>query len=380
MPMNQQAPPPASAASEIASEADFSLIRYAQCWEDTDVLLEALAIEPGDVCFSIGSGGDNSLSMLSRDPARVVAVDLSPAQVAVIQLKVGAFRSLEHADVLELAGITKSTRRLQLYRQARSSLSPFARSFWDARPEVIEHGLSDAGKFEGYFALFRRYVLPLVHSPKQIDALFIARSAEERRRFYEERWNNWRWRALFRLFFSRFVMGRLGRDPRFFRYVEGGVASRVLARTRHALVDLDPSSNPYIHWIVFGRFTDHLPHVWREENFAAIRRNLDRLELRVESVEAFLERAQDRSIDRFNMSDIFEYISEAASDAVFENIARCARPGARVAYWNMMAPRSRPPHLASRLHTLEEESRRLHDRALTFFYGAFRIDEARASP
>jgi len=100
----------------------------------------------------------------------------------------------------------------------------------------------------------------------------------------------------------------------------------------------------------------------------------------VESVEAFLERAQDRSIDRFNMSDIFEYISEAASDAVFVNIARCARPGARVAYWNMMAPRSRPPHLASRLHTLEEESRRLHDRALTFFYGAFRIDEARASP
>jgi len=344
--MNQQAPLPVSTASEIANEADFSLIRYAQCWEDTDVLLEALAIESGDVCFSIGSGGDNSLSMLSRDPARVVAVDLSPAQLAVIELKVGAFRSLEHADLLELAGITKSARRHQLYRRVRSSLSSFARSFWDARPAVIEHGLSDAGKFEGYFSLFRRFVLPLVHSQKKIDALFVTRTPEERRRFYEERWNNWRWRALFRLFFSRFVMGRLGRDPRFFRYVEGSVASRVLARTRHALVDLDPSANPYLHWIVFGRFADRLPHVWREENFAAIRRNLDRLELRVESVEAFFARAEDRSIDRFNMSDIFEYISEGASDAVFEHIARCARAGARVAYWNMMAPRSRPLHLA----------------------------------
>jgi len=378
--MNQRTSVPVSSASEIANEADFSLIRYAQCWEDTDVVLEALKIQPGNVCFSIGSGGDNSLSMLSRDPARVVAVDLSPAQNAVIELKVGAFRSLEHAEVLELGGIAKSTRRLQLYRQVRNYLSPFARHFWDERPTVIERGLSDAGKFEGYFALFRRFVLPLVHSRREIEALVVARTPEERHRFYEERWNNWRWRALFRLFFSRFVMGRLGRDPRFFRYVEGGVASRVLARTRHALVDLDPSSNPYLHWIVFGRFADSLPHVWREENFAAIRRNLDRLELRVESVETFLARAPDRSIDRFNMSDIFEYISETASDAVFEDIARCARPGARVAYWNMMAPRSRPPYLASRLHTLEDESGRLHDRALTFFYGAFRVDEARGSP
>lgn len=378
--MDQSEPLPLRTATEIASEADFSFIRYAQCWEDTDVLLEALAIKAGGVCFSIGSGGDNSLSMLAFDPARVVAVDLSPAQIALIELKAGAFRLLAHADVLKLVGVRKSTHRLERYREVRSVLSPFARNFWDARPALIERGVSDAGKFERYLALFRRFVLPLIHGRDTIDALFVARSHEGRRRFYDECWNNWRWRALFHLFFSRLVMGRLGRDPRFFRYVEGDVASRVLARTEHALVDLDPSSNPYLRWIVFGRFHDRLPYLWREENFEPIRRNLDRLELRVDSVEAFLERARDHSIDRFNMSDIFEYISEAASDAVFENIARCAKPGARVAYWNMMAPRSRPPHLAARLHPLEEESRRLHQRALTFFYGAFKVDEARNAP
>src|SRR5215470_6064084 len=32
--------------SEVAREADFSSIRYAQCWEDADVLLDALDVRP----------------------------------------------------------------------------------------------------------------------------------------------------------------------------------------------------------------------------------------------------------------------------------------------------------------------------------------------
>ncbi len=53
-------------SSEAASHADFSAIRYAQCWEDADILLEGLGIRPGDTCLSIASAGDNSLAMLAR--------------------------------------------------------------------------------------------------------------------------------------------------------------------------------------------------------------------------------------------------------------------------------------------------------------------------
>lgn len=366
-----------STPSEIAAHADFSIIRYAQCWEDTDVVLEALDIRPGDVCFSVGSGGDNTLSMLSRQPGRVVAVDLSPAQIATIELKAAAFRRLSHPDTLGLAGVRQSRRRLELYRRVRGDLSPAARSFWDSHSAIIEAGISAAGKFEHYLGLFRRVVLPLVHSRPDIDALFVPRNAENRRQYYDHHWNNRRWRFLLRVFASRWVMGRFGRDPSFFRYVEGDVASRILARAEHALVDLDPAHNPYLQWLVYGRFQDVLPHVWRAENFEAIRGNLDRLELRVASVENWLETAADRSIDRFNMSDVFEYLSEGASDRVFENIARCARPGARIAYWNMMVPRRRPARLAARLYTLDAESRCLQQRALTFFYGGFWVDEMR---
>lgn len=374
--MDRMPQPPPEIRSEVAADADFSLIRYAQCWEDTDVLLEALAIRPGDACFSVGSGGDNTLSLLSRDPGHVVAVDLSPAQNALLELKAAGFAVLEHGDLLELVGLAPSARRAMLYERARHGLSTSARAYWDARPGVIERGLSAAGKFERYFALFRRAVLPLIHSRRELDALFEPRSPAERRRFYDERWNNRRWRALFRVFFSRRLMGWLGRDTRFFRYAEGGVAERILVRTEHALAELDPSSNPYLHWIAYGRFGAQLPYVWRAENHAAIRRNLGRLEVRLASVESWLAAAADASIDRFNLSDVFEYLSPAASDQVFADIARCARPGARIAYWNMMAPRRRPDALARRLRPLEDESRRLQARAAAFFYGAFEVDQA----
>ena len=47
--------------SEIETRADFNIIRYGQVWEDADILLKALDIQPNDTCLSIASAGDNCL-------------------------------------------------------------------------------------------------------------------------------------------------------------------------------------------------------------------------------------------------------------------------------------------------------------------------------
>jgi S-adenosylmethionine-diacylglycerol 3-amino-3-carboxypropyl transferase len=107
--------------AEIAKSADFTDIRYAQCWEDADVLLAGLDIRPGDVCLSIASAGDNVMAMLSQNPGRVVALDLSPAQIACLELRVAAYRMLDHAGLLELIGSRPSGRREELYWPCRST-------------------------------------------------------------------------------------------------------------------------------------------------------------------------------------------------------------------------------------------------------------------
>jgi S-adenosylmethionine-diacylglycerol 3-amino-3-carboxypropyl transferase len=361
--------------ASIGEAADFSIIRYAQCWEDADVLLAALDVRAGDVCLSIASGGDNTLSLLSRAPARVIAVDLSPAQMACLELKVEACRRLEHPELLELVGAAPSSRRLELYRRLQGGLPRPARAFWDARTGDIERGVGHCGRFERYFQLFRERLLPLIHPRARIDALFVPRTLDERRRFYRDEWDNRRWRLLFRFFFSRAVMGWLGRDPSFFRYVEGRVADRILARTERALTELDPSRNPYLQWITLGRFAGALPHWLRPESFESIRASLDRIECRVAPVEVVLAEAAPESIDKFNMSDIFEYVSGAAADRVFDDMARAGRSGGRIAYWNMLVGRHRPQRLAQRLRPVTELSERLHRSAQAFFYSTLVVED-----
>src|ERR671929_883470 len=87
---------------EVAETLDGSAIRYGQCWEDADILLAGLDIQPGDACLSIASAGDNTLAMLSRSPQRVIALDLSPAQLACLELRVAAYRALTHPEMLTL--------------------------------------------------------------------------------------------------------------------------------------------------------------------------------------------------------------------------------------------------------------------------------------
>src|SRR3954463_14843218 len=102
MMLTTPAPTATPTGSEAAANADFSTIRYAQCWEDADVLLEGLDVKPGDVCLSIASAGDNTLALLTRQPEQVIAVDLSLAQLACLELRVAAYRELDHQELLEL--------------------------------------------------------------------------------------------------------------------------------------------------------------------------------------------------------------------------------------------------------------------------------------
>ena len=213
--------------SEIEQHARFSQIRYAQCWEDADILLQALNIQPHHICLSVASGGENTLALLSQGPRRVIAVDLSAAQLACLELKVAAYRLLSHAELLLLLGsslsidgeqsLTKPARlgpvaqlRADLYNRCRPELSPAVRQFWDGRPHAIAHGINTIGKFERYLALFRRYVLPLIHPRDRCLSLLQSKTYEARQGFYRGQWDTGRWRLLFRAFFSPIQLGETG--------------------------------------------------------------------------------------------------------------------------------------------------------------------------
>jgi len=362
----------ATRPASIRERASFDFIRYASVWEDADVLCAALApVARGGRVLSVASAGDNALALLGLDPAEVAAVDLSAAQCACVELRVAAFRRLEDPALLAFLGVTPSRERLSTYRALRSDLGEEARRFWERHPREVARGVIHAGKFERYFHLFRRWVLPLIHSPGTVRALCRPKSLAEQLRFYDERWNTWRWRALFKLFFGRAVMGRLGRDPEFFAQVEGDVGARILERTRHALTAIPVASNPFFSYIMTGNFRPlALPRYLRPEHTGPIRARLDRLRV----VRGPVEEAGG-AFDAFNLSDIFEYMSPAEHERCYARLLDRARPRARLAYWNMLAPRGRPPSLAARARPLESFARKLHARDRAWFYARFHVDE-----
>lgn len=360
--------------SQIAAKASFEDIRYAQLWEDADVLTAALASEPGATLVSICSAGDNALAMLTLDPQRVVVLDLSQAQIECLNLRIGAYRTLDHPEFIELMGSRPSDRRSDLLQRALCDASEATQDFWMARQgDVIAYGAGGCGKFERYFRLFKNRVLPLVHSRATIDAIFEHRGPQERQLFLDRRWNNWRWRLMVSVFFSRFAMGRLGRDKAFFDHVEGSAAAHVQRRLHHAAVTCDPSSNPYLYWIMNACHGEHLPMAWRAQNYELIGQRLDRLDIRQGTLEAFVSTGE--KADGFNLSDIFEYMSPYIFADVYGELLQAANPGARLVYWNMMAPRRVPERYSHCVATQSdlEAAGKAHDKA--FFYSDFVVED-----
>ena len=116
-------------APEIAARARFDRIRYAQVWEDADILVEALRPQRGEIVVSIGSAGDNCLALLAEGPARVIAVDLNPAQLACIRLRKAALAALSHEEYLQLMGSRPSSRREVLLTRCAARLDEADQAF-----------------------------------------------------------------------------------------------------------------------------------------------------------------------------------------------------------------------------------------------------------
>ena len=375
------------------NRVDFSLIRYSQCWEDTEVLLESLDIQENDICFGILSAGDNVFSMLAENPKKVVALDISFPQIALAKLKKEVFNSLSYEEMLEFMGVMKSDKRIEIYDRIRKNLDKEVKEYWDFNRESIEKGIIHAGKFEKFFKIFREKILLFVHSKKRIEKLLEKKSRQERIEYYDKYWNNFRWKLMFKLFFSKYIVGKLGRDKEFFRYAEKNISEEMKERSRYALCQLNPYENPYINYILTGNYRkDCLPYFLRKENFDKIIKNLHKVEILQSSVEEYLDQI-DFKIDKFNLSDIFEYMSAENYSKLMGKIYDNAENNALLAYWNLIVERNSEKldykktdsEIAvtgketnvngKKYERMKELDRKLHEKDMTFFYTDFVVEK-----
>ena len=351
-----------------------SYIRYSNCWEDADILLSGLDCKKGAKILSIGSAGDNSFSLLCTEPELVLAVDINPVQIKLIELKKIAIKELEYIDYLVFYGFTGSEKeRLNIYRSLKIKMNSDLIEFWQDKENLISSGLVNAGKFEKYFNTFSKKILSLIHTSERINKLFLEKSQEEQIKFYNEFWNNGRWRFLFKIFFSKFVMGRLGRSKEFMNEVKVEVGDFIYNKAATHLQSTACRSNYFLEYILKRKFDKNLPHYIRKENFEQVKKNINELQV----FQGFAEEAFKKygKFDYFNLSDIFEYMSPEVFKNVATDFYKNSNPKARFAYWNLMVPRNLENILPDKFEQEKELSENLSSKDKGFFYSCFQIDK-----
>ena len=365
---------------------------YAQIWEDPEVDMTALAIRPGDHVVAIASGGCNVLSYLTADPARITAVDLNTAHIALNRLKLAAARHLpDHASFRRFFGEANRPENVAAYkRHVRPHLDDTSRRYWEGRDlmgrrriggfarNIYRRGL--LGQFIGAAHLVAR-----LYGVDPRDML-AAGSIEEQRAIFETR--------LAPIFDRRFVrwlvdqpasLFGLGIPPAQYEALAGedeaGMAAVLRARLEKLACDFDIREN-YFAWQAFGRSygpapAAPLPPYLQPDHHAAVVDRVDRVDVRHASFTDFLAASGDASADRYVLLDAQDWMTDAQLTALWIEITRTARPGARVIFRTAAAatllPGRIPAEILDRWDYREEESLAFTRADRSSIYGGFHL-------
>lgn len=317
-------------------------IKYSNCWEDAYLLQEALQVNEQSSVLSIASAGDNSLFLCSFQPAAMHCIDTNKEQLYLTQLKEQSIKHLDYENFLALLGFGLSPDRFKIYDTIKNYLPIDAQHYFEKHKNLIEEGIIHQGKFEKYFQLFAKRILPLIHNKKRI-ALFVQiKTAEDQKEFFEKKWKNWRWRLLFRIFFSKTLMSLLGRDKEKFEHVEQSIGQRILKRTETHFKSTAVFENYLLDYCLYGFFKSMMPPYAQAQNFQCTKKWLQVNEIKY-SASSFADCIKlSGDANCFNLSNIFEYVSANDFEKQIVDMTNKLQPNARLLYWELFNERNMP--------------------------------------
>lgn len=324
----------------------FSGLVYPQIWEDPAVDMKALNLADGEHLVAIASGGCNVLSYLTAADVKITAIDLNPAHVAFNRLKVAALKHLPgYAQFHRFFADAASSENVAAYRvHIRPHLDQTSRDYWDKRDllgrrrigyfrrNVYRHGL--LGRF-----IAAGHLLARVHGrdPRRV---LTARDREEQRRIFENELA-----PLFDKRHIRWLVGKpaalfgLGIPPSQFEALKGDaphMAEVLRARLARLACDFDLSDN-YFAWQAFGRSykprgDGPLPPYLARESFPVLKSRADNVNVIHASFTEHLASLPAASCDAYVLLDAQDWMTDEQLNALWSEIARTARPGARVIF------------------------------------------------
>jgi S-adenosylmethionine-diacylglycerol 3-amino-3-carboxypropyl transferase len=370
----------------------FSGLVYPQIWEDPEIDMEAMALAEGHRVVTIASGGCNVLAYLTRSPAKIDAVDLNTAHVALNKMKLAAVKHLpSQADLFRFFGGNGHAHNPDAYdRFIAPNLDRVTRSYWERRNwqgrrriAVFEKNFYQTGLLGFFIATGHRVAKLYGIDPSRI---MEARTLRDQRRFFEEyleplfdrrllRWATARKASLF----------GLGIPPAQYDSLitsGDGTMANVLSVRLEKLACHFPLRDNYFAWQAFARRypqpgEGRLPAYLEPENYNTIRRNADRVAVHHANFTELLARKGAASVDRYILLDAQDWMTDEQLNALWTEITRTAAPGARVIFRTAAEPSLLAgrvsPALLDQWDYAEEQSLDLSARDRSAIYGGFHL-------
>jgi len=382
----------------------FKGLVYPQIWEDPEVDMKALQLTSDSRMVTIASGGCNVMSYLTANPAQITAVDLNRAHVALGRLKLLAAQSFPNYDTFyHFFGQADEKANIAAYnRFLRDALDPESRSYWEGRDltgwgrkritlfsrDLYHHGLLGYCIGLGHFVA-KLYGIDPKHFVK-------AQTLEEQRSYFDT--------ALAPLFDKRLVrwatskkvsLYGLGIPPAQYDALvtasaEGNMSDVLRQRLKKLACDFSLQDN-YFAWQAFSRGyapgagegetanseSGPLPPYLKREHFDQIQERAGRVRVLNRNFTEHLQGEAENSLDAYVLLDAQDWMTDLQLNALWSEITRTAKPGARVVFRTAAEPTLLPGRvhddILNRWIYKDEDSLELGRQDRSSIYGGFHL-------
>jgi len=370
----------------------FRSMVYPQIWEDPRADMEALELTPQSHMVAIASGGCNVMSYLAGNPARIYALDLNETHIALMRLKLSAAQHLPNQTTFyRFFGSADDRRNVHLYRDfIAPHLDAETRGYWEGRDITGRQRISRFARNFYRYGLLGRFITTVQIAGRMLGAdpkrILEARTIEEQREIFAREIAPAFDHPLLRWITSnRASLFGLGIPPVQYDALSGGGARPMAAvlkeRAERLATGFDLKDN-YFAWQAFGRRyapqgQGSCPPYLEKANYMAVKTRTNRVTVIHDNMIRFLSAEPAESLDRYVLLDAQDWMDDDALNALWREVTRTARSGARVIFRTAgeesILPGRVSDTILNRWNYDQQRSAEIHARDRSAIYGGFHL-------
>jgi len=339
----------------------YSIPLYPVTQEDSRIERELLN-QKGKTLVTICASGDRVLESMAQAPKKVVAVDLNPAQLALLDLKLAAIKILDYEDVVAIFhGMDVEVLKRYLPRLMPQMRSQESVTFWKQQGAEYLNCLYK----KGASGVGMRLCQKIIHWGTGLDINMLITDADKIHILWEKEWRQTVLNLLNYLFHVPFawktvtvpVSLALGVPPS-----QGSLRGCICQSPQAAIKYFDRIlGSKYFKYNTefvagqLGFYTEEKPYWLKEENIAVIKQHVDCVRLAKGYMTNILRTLDENSVDFLLLSDHLDWMSQNQILEEWREIQRVANPGCEVMWRTAGLDEVSYPHCLAGLEYKNQE-------------------------